>query len=76
MFLHIGDSISIYKNDIIAILDKVSLKKSKKGDNLFTNKNMEIVSIDEKVKTYILTEKKGKYVLYESNISSSTLLNR
>lgn len=73
MFLHIGGNISIYKNDIISILDKKVLEKSKKNNTFFKK---QIINIDDNVKTYILTERDGEYRIYGSNISSSTLLNR
>lgn len=82
MFLHIGDNISIYKDDIVTILDKKTVDKSKKTREfinlmiesglLFNNNNK-----NNDIKTYLVTKDNNKgYKLYTSNISSMTLFNR
>lgn len=82
MFLHIGDNISVYKGDIIAIISKDTIEKSgnnKKIISIMKEKGMLYNDIED-VKTYILAlDREGRcdsYSLYASNISSITLLNR
>ena len=88
MFIHIGDNISLLKEDIILILDKTTLLKSK-DSRLFIQKLIQKGSLgnieDESVKTYIIALDKSKrtrrrskseFKLYTSNISSRSLLNR
>ncbi len=88
MFIHIGDNISILKKDVILILDKSTLVKSKINKLFIENliNNGSLINIDDdSVKTYIIAEEKskrtrrrenGKFKLYTSNISSRSLLNR
>lgn len=88
MFIHIGDNISILKQDIILILDKKTLLKSKDSrlfiQNLIQNGYLENTD-SESVKTYIIALEKSKrtrrkdnsnFKLYTSNISSRSLFNR
>lgn len=77
MFLHIGDNNSIYKKDIVAILDKKVIDQSDENKGLI--KVLDKSSIDSSkndIKTYIVVCKNGDYQVYGSNISSITLLNR
>ncbi|MBZ2175704.1 DUF370 domain-containing protein [Schnuerera sp. xch1] len=92
MFLHVGENIYIYKDDIVAILDKNVLDNSKQ-DNVFVQNlieegclvNNNLKDLDD-TKTYIIAcnkrnHKKNRglkkeYKLYVSNISSTTLLKR
>lgn len=79
MFLHIGENTSVHKDDIIAILDKKTIDKSKET-RLFidgmTRKNKP--ANEDHIKTYIIAADSGEkeYGLYTSSISSITLLNR
>ena len=88
MFIHIGDNISLLKKDIILILDKKTLLKSKDSrlfiQNLIHNGSLKNID-DDSVKTYIIaldkskrTRRRGKsdFKLYTSNISSRSLFNR
>ena len=88
MFIHIGDNISLLKKDIILILDKKTIVKSKTSrlfiQNLIENGGL-INQDSESVKTYILAKDKSKrsrrrdkedFKLYTSNISSRSLLSR
>lgn len=79
MLLHIGNDISIFKNDIIAILNKKSIEESPYNKNLIDKliqdgkfKNQ----IDEDINSYILSFEDGELFIYGSNISSNTLLKR
>ncbi len=86
MFLHIGGDDYVFKDDIVAILDRDTVKASKDTSALIEKmvekgllKNGEV----DDVKTYIITCKRGRnnrgekqYYLYTSNISTSTLLRR
>lgn len=75
MFLHIGENISIYKKDIIAILDKKTVEKSK-DTKIFLEKLNTKNTDKDKIKTYLIVLEDGEYSLYTSNIASITLLNR
>lgn len=79
MIIHIGDNNFIYKEDIIAILDKKSAEGTKKT-RTFINKLIEdncvIGNIDHYTKTYIVVSNNDKTMIYTSNISSKTLVNR
>lgn len=89
MFIHIGDNISLLKKDVILILNKSTLKKSKTSQSFIKNliENGSLVNTDDSnnVKTYIVALEKskrtrrrgnGKFKLYTSNISSRSLFNR
>ncbi len=88
MFIHIGDNISLLKKDIILILDKSTLNKSKINQSFIQNmiSNGSLVNTDDdSVKTYIISLEKSKrtrrvgnskFKLYTSNISSRSLFNR
>ena len=88
MFIHIGDNISLLKKDVLLILDKKTLSKSKTSRlfirNLIQNGSL-INHDDDSVKTYIIARDKSKrtrrrdkddFKLYTSNISSRSLFNR
>lgn len=79
MILHIGNNISILKNDILAILDKDTVNNSDYNrdfiDKLIQNGRLK-EKIGKDIKSYIITFKRGTLNLYISNISSNTLLNR
>lgn len=78
MFLHIGENISVYKDDIVAILDKKTIDESKETKkNLESMSRMNVLSNEDNIKTYIIALDNNKeYSLYTSSISSITLLNR
>lgn len=77
MIIHIGDNISLLKEDIVMILDKESVEKSKMTEE-FIGKLEKGNIIEKDIKTYIVfnDKKDGKYILYTSNISSVSLNKR
>ncbi|QQY79767.1 uncharacterized protein DUF370 [Keratinibaculum paraultunense] len=89
MFLHIGNNISIPKDEIVAILDKNAVEKSIDTrtfiDKLINNDCL-VNPDNNKVNTYIITcikniDRKNRlsilnYNLYTSNISSKSLFKR
>ena len=80
MILHIGKDNFVYKDDIIAILDKRSAEASNKTRELISNlvdKGSVIGNIDKYTKSYILVSNgKNNPKIYTSNISSKALVNR
>ena len=88
MFIHIGDNISILKKDIILILDKSTIRKSKTSKTFIESliEDGSLVNLDDdNVKTYMIAleknqrtrrKDKSKIKLYTSNISSRSLFNR
>lgn len=79
MIIHIGDDIYIYKEDIVAILDKKSAESNKDTRN-FINKlgedNCIIGPIDRYTKTYVLVSQENNTNIYTSRISSKALVSR
>lgn len=86
MFLHIGDNISIFKKEIVAILDKRTVEESVDTkayiENLIKNDCLKNPS-DKDINTYIITCTKNidrkntfEYSLYTSSISSNALSKR
>lgn len=86
MIINIGNDISIFRDDIIVILDIKSTHQSKDTkefiDNLIYNGFL-VNNLDGDSVTYILTEdnhsekeRNKKYKLYVSNISSTSLYKR
>lgn len=79
MILHIGNNISILKNDILTILNRETMEESDCNKNLIDKliQNGKLKNqIQEDVKSYIISLKDGEVSLYISNISSNTLLKR
>lgn len=84
MILHIGNNMTILKNNILVILDYKMVEESDSNRALVKRliEDGKLVNkIDEDTKSFILTiEDKNKtqkeLKLYTSNISSKTLLNR
>ena len=80
MYIHLGGDIEVRKKTIVAIfdLDNTSTSKiTKEFLNKATKNNMVInVSEEDLPKTFVLTEEKGKKILYISPISSQTLSKR
>lgn len=77
MYLHIGNSYIVPSKEIIMILDKETSFKSIDTKTYFLDKS--IIDISEsaaEIKTYIITERNGKEIIYSTNIKSSTLLKR
>lgn len=79
MIIHIGENNYIFKDDIIAILDKKSMdstKISRSFINDIIKNNCLIGKLDSYVKSYVLVENENKTIIYTSNISSKVLANR
>lgn len=83
MILHIGNNISILKNNILAILD-YKIVETSEINKKFINRLIEdgkLINKSKDIKSYIISiddKKKSKrdLKLYTSNISSNTLFNR
>lgn len=83
MILHIGNNISILKNNILAILD-YKIVETSEINKKFINELIEdgkLINKSKDIKSYIISiddKKKSKrnLKLYTSNISSNTLFNR
>lgn len=80
MIMHIGEDNFVYKEDIIAILDKRTAEASKKTREFLSNligKGAVVGDINEYTKSYILISNgKNNPKIYTSNISSKALINR
>ena len=80
MIIHIGNNNYIYEKDIIAILDKKAAdgtKKTREFISKLIEDNRLVGDINSKTKSYIIIiEDKKDAIVYTSNISSKTLLNR
>ncbi|HEY4543999.1 MAG TPA: hypothetical protein VIG40_05080 [Tissierellaceae bacterium] len=75
MIIHIGENISLFKEDIISIFDVDSINKSDINKALLNKKA--INKITDEIKSYILVDNKdGKTDLYVSGISSESLMKR
>ena len=79
MFVHIGADVEIMIRDLIGIFDINSIDNSKISKEFLKVAQEEgfisIVSEDE-IKSVVITEEKGKNVIYLSPISSATLQKR
>lgn len=79
MIIHIGENNYVFKDDIIAILDKKSMDSTKISRNFINDiikNNCLIGKLDSYVKSYILVGNENKTMIYTSNISSKVLANR
>lgn len=79
MIIHIGENNYVFKDDIIAILDKKSMDSTKISRNFINDiikNNCLIGKLDSYVKSYILVGNENKTIIYTSNISSKVLANR
>ncbi|KAE9630261.1 MAG: extracellular matrix regulatory protein [Epulopiscium sp.] len=79
MFLHIGADVEIRLKDLVGIFDMKSMEDSKITTEFLKVAREEgfvcVVSKDD-IKTIIITEEKGRNVVYLSPISSATLQKR
>ncbi|MDI6605096.1 MAG: DUF370 domain-containing protein [Thermoanaerobacteraceae bacterium] len=79
MYVHLGGNVVIPGSDIIAIID-INVKKISDATLQFLKISDEegfIVNIsEEKPKSFIITEKNKKSVIYLSPVSSLTILKR
>ncbi|NLM12559.1 MAG: DUF370 domain-containing protein [Epulopiscium sp.] len=79
MFVHIGADVEIMIRDLIGIFDMKSIEESKiTMEFLKVAQEEGFVSVvsKEDIKTMIITEEKGRSVVYLSPISSATLQKR
>lgn len=76
MFLHIGNNKTIPLNQIIAIIDINSFNSSSELKYFIDSQKCISNDEDNDIKSYIVTSKEKKTIIYTSNISSSTLLKR
>lgn len=76
MIIHIGENISLFKEDIISIFDVDSINKSDINKILLNKKSVNKIS--DEIKSYILVNnnKEAKTDLYVSSISSESLMKR
>ncbi len=79
MIIHIGEGISLFKKDIMMIIDKKSMGESLTNQKIL-QESYRVNPLDE-AKAYIVTrnneiEVKSKYKIYESNISAKALFKR
>lgn len=80
MFLHIGNDVSVFIKDVIAVLDMETattmresrefLKMCEEEDFLYT------VAPGEMPKSIIITEENGRSIVYISPIAASTIRKR
>lgn len=79
MFLHIGEEMIVFLNDILAIMD---IEKTTTSNNTreflksCEEKGMVVTVGSDIPKTFIVTVNKGKQTVYLSPISSATLKKR
>lgn len=79
MIIHIGDNNYLFKDNIIAILDKKSADSTKRTRDFINNliqDNCLVGSLDSKTKSYIIVSEENKTKIYTSKISSKALANR
>ena len=79
VIIHIGENNYVFKEDIIAILDKKAMESTKISRNFINDiikDNCLVGKLDSYVKSYILVENENKTIIYTSNISSKVLANR
>lgn len=80
MVLHIGKNIFLDKNEIISIIDWKTIEKNKYNKDLiekFRKDKLIINDNKDHIRSYILANcKKNKYILYASDISTTSLLRR
>ena len=86
MIIHLGENITIFEKDIVAVLDVETVLSSKENSQLIEKliKDNRLVNYTNgQVKTYIIAsedgssrKKRNQYKLYTSNISSTSLLRR
>ena len=85
MVIHIGDGVSIFERDILAIIDKKSVESSKENQSFINNiiSTGYLMNTVDKIESYIIATEGARRVrdnksirLYVSNISSTSLCNR
>lgn len=79
MYLHLGNTSTVRKSDIIGVFDMDNTTISKQGRKFLTiaEKNGDIVYTSEDLpKSYIIANTGAKTMVYVSSISSATLKKR
>lgn len=79
MYLHLGQEVVVKTSDIVGIFDleKTSTSKITKDFLVSTTKNAQVITVSyEMPKTFIITKKEEKTIVYISQISSSTIKKR
>ena len=79
MYLRISNNYVVPKNEIICIFDMDNTTVSRQGRDFLpeAEKNGELIySADDLPKSYVVTERKGKRVVYLSSFSSKLLIKR
>ncbi len=79
MYLHLGNNIIVQEKDIIGIFDIDNTTVSKHTRNYLAvrTKNAEIVNVSQELpKSFVVCQRNGRRVVYISQISPKTLLNR
>lgn len=79
MFLHIGEEIIVFLNDILAIMDieKTTTSNNTREFLKSCEKKGMVVTVGSDIpKSFIITVNKGKQTVYLSPISSATLKKR
>lgn len=77
MFLHIGEEITIYKNDIIGIFDMEKTTTTKETRNYLNAADKKIIYVSEEdPKSFIVARVNGEEIIYISPISVATLRER
>ena len=79
MIIHIGEGISLFKKDIMMIIDGESMGESATNQKILEDSYR--VNPLEDAKAYIVTRNnkidvKNEYKIYESNISAKALFKR
>ena len=77
MYLRISNNYVVPKNEIIGIFDMDNTTVSRQGRDFLpeAEKNGELIySADDLPKSYVVTERKGKRVVYLSSFSSKLLI--
>lgn len=78
MILHIGDNNYIYKEDVIAIIDKSTVDRENKNnfiDQAIVERKI-YGSLEDYIKSYIIAKRDSEIIYYTSRISSKTLSER
>lgn len=79
MYLHIGNNYIVNMDDVIGVFDMENTTINKSGRK-FLNAAQEsgqvINATEDMPKSYVVTEKRGKRVVYISSLTTHTLLKR
>jgi len=79
VFFHIGDNVSIYIRDVIAIFDletTTTTRDTREFLKIAEEEGFVVTVSDDMPKSFVITEKDGQSIIYLSPISSATLRKR